>query len=42
MLERSIPHATEVVAPRTAHLPTMERPGEFNQIVLGSLSGVAT
>jgi 3-oxoadipate enol-lactonase len=38
LLERSIPNARKVVMNDTAHLPNMERPEEFNRIVLGFLA----
>jgi pimeloyl-ACP methyl ester carboxylesterase len=34
LLQRSIPHSRQVVMPRTAHLPDMEKTEEFNRIVL--------
>jgi pimeloyl-ACP methyl ester carboxylesterase len=40
LLERSIPHARKVVIPETALLPSMERPAEFNRIVLEFLEGL--
>jgi 2-hydroxy-6-oxonona-2,4-dienedioate hydrolase len=40
LLHRNIPHARRVVMPRTAHLPNMESPQEFNRIVLGFLEGL--
>ena len=39
-LERSIPHARNVVIPKTAHLSSMEKPEEFNRIVLEFLEGL--
>ncbi len=36
-LEQHIPNAKRVLMPNTAHLPNMERPAEFNQIVLDFL-----
>jgi pimeloyl-ACP methyl ester carboxylesterase len=38
LLARSIPSARKVVMPGTAHLPNMERPEEFNRIVLDFLA----
>ncbi len=38
LLSRSIPESRKVVMPGTAHLPNMERPEEFNRIVLEFLS----
>ena len=38
LLARSIPEASKVVMPGTAHLPNMERPEEFNRIVLDFLA----
>lgn len=38
-LERGIPGARRIVMTGTAHMPSMERPGEFNRIVLDFLSG---
>ena len=40
LLERSIPHATKVIIPGTAHIPNMEKPGEFNRMVLWFLGEV--
>jgi pimeloyl-ACP methyl ester carboxylesterase len=40
ILERSIPDAHKVVMSGTAHLPNMERPDEFNRIVLEFLDGL--
>lgn len=37
LLERELPNARRVVIPGTAHLPNMEKPGEFNRIVLDFL-----
>ncbi len=37
LLEKSLPNARKVAMPGTAHLPNMERPEEFNRIVLGFL-----
>ena len=37
LLEERLPNAHKVVMPGTAHLPNMERPEEFNEIVLGFL-----
>jgi pimeloyl-ACP methyl ester carboxylesterase len=34
LLEGRLPDARKVVMPGTAHLPSMERPGDFNRIVL--------
>jgi 2-hydroxy-6-oxonona-2,4-dienedioate hydrolase len=38
LLERSIPNARKVMMPGTAHVPNMERPEEFNRIMLGFLT----
>jgi pimeloyl-ACP methyl ester carboxylesterase len=32
----------KVVVGETAHVPNMEKPEEFNRVVLGFLGGVAT
>jgi pimeloyl-ACP methyl ester carboxylesterase len=40
LLEERLPIAQKVVMPGTAHLPNMERPEEFNRIVLEFLDGV--
>ncbi len=40
LLEEGIPNARKVVMPGTAHLPNMERPEDFNRIVLGFLDGL--
>lgn len=40
MLEESVSGARRVVMPGTAHLPNMERPAEFNEIVLGFLDAL--
>ena len=37
-LEEEIPNARKVVIPGTAHLPNMERPKEFNRLVLEHLA----
>jgi 2-hydroxy-6-oxonona-2,4-dienedioate hydrolase len=34
LLTRSIPHAQKVVVAETAHVPNMEKPEEFNRVVL--------
>ncbi|CAA9408196.1 MAG: hypothetical protein AVDCRST_MAG22-1685 [uncultured Rubrobacteraceae bacterium] len=39
LLERLIPGARKTVMPGTAHLPNMERPDEFNRLVLDFLEG---
>ncbi len=39
LLEERLPNVQKVVMPETAHLPNMERPEEFNGIVLGFLDG---
>jgi pimeloyl-ACP methyl ester carboxylesterase len=39
LLARGIPGARRVVMARTAHLPPVECPEEFNQIVLEFLQG---
>jgi pimeloyl-ACP methyl ester carboxylesterase len=41
LLSRSIPRAQKVVINGTAHVPSMEKPEEFNRVVLGFLSGVS-
>ena len=41
LLLRSIPRAQKVVINGTAHVPSMEKPREFNGVVLGFLSGVS-
>jgi pimeloyl-ACP methyl ester carboxylesterase len=38
ILAAGIPGAERVVPDRTAHLPGMERPDEFNRVVLGFLA----
>jgi pimeloyl-ACP methyl ester carboxylesterase len=38
LLEERLPDARKVVMPGTAHLPSMERPGDFNRIVLEFLA----
>jgi pimeloyl-ACP methyl ester carboxylesterase len=40
LLEQRIAGARKVVMPGTAHLPNMEQPGRFNQIVLDFLSTI--
>jgi 3-oxoadipate enol-lactonase len=40
LLERGVPRARKVVMTGTAHLPSMERPAEFNRIVLDFLTGI--
>ena len=40
LLATQIPRAQKVVMPGTAHFPSMERPGEFNQIVLDFLASL--
>ena len=40
ILEQYIPDSHKVVMPRTAHLPNMESPDEFNRIVLEFLDGL--
>jgi 2-hydroxy-6-oxonona-2,4-dienedioate hydrolase len=40
LLERSIPHARNVVIPKTAHLSSMEKPAGVNWIVLEFLEGL--
>jgi len=37
LLERKLPNVRKVVMPGVAHLPNMERPEEFNRIVLNFL-----
>jgi pimeloyl-ACP methyl ester carboxylesterase len=39
LLARDLPNARKVVMPGTAHLPNMERPEEFNNLVLDFLRG---
>jgi pimeloyl-ACP methyl ester carboxylesterase len=39
-LAAGIPGARHAVLPGTAHLPNLEQPEEFNQIVLEFLSGI--
>jgi pimeloyl-ACP methyl ester carboxylesterase len=39
-MEQHIKGAKKVLIPNTAHLPNLERPAEFNQIVLDFLSKV--
>jgi pimeloyl-ACP methyl ester carboxylesterase len=41
LLSRSILRAQKVVVNGTAHVPSMEKPQEFNRVVLGFLSGVS-
>ena len=41
LLARSIARAQKVVVSETAHVPNMEKPEEFNRVVLGFLGGVA-
>ena len=40
LLERELPDAHKRVMSGTAHLPNMERPGEFNRLVLDFLRGL--
>ena len=40
LLERRIPLARRAVIAGTAHLPNMERPQEFNRVVLGFLEAL--
>ena len=40
ILEQGIPGAKKVVIPGTAHHPHMEKPEEFNRIVLDFLNGL--
>lgn len=40
LLARSIARAQKVVVSDTAHVPNMEKPGEFNRVVLGFLRGL--
>lgn len=40
-LERGVANARRVVMAGTAHLPSMERPAEFNRIVLDFLAGIS-
>jgi pimeloyl-ACP methyl ester carboxylesterase len=37
LLKRKLPNVRKVVVPGVAHLPNMERPEEFNRIVLDYL-----
>ena len=40
ILERDLPwYAQKIIIPNTAHLPNMEKPEQFNQIVLEFLQG---
>ena len=39
LLEEKLPDARKTVMAGTAHLPNMERPGEFNRLVLDFLEG---
>ena len=39
LLEGEIPNVSKTVVAGAAHLPNMERPGEFNRLVLDSLEG---
>jgi pimeloyl-ACP methyl ester carboxylesterase len=41
LLAERLPNAQKVVMPETAHLPNMERPEEFNRIVLEFLDGLS-
>lgn len=41
LLSRTIPRARKAVIEGTAHVPSMEKPDEFNRVVLGFLSGVS-
>ena len=40
VLVEGIPGARKAVIPNTAHVPNMERPAEFNRLVLDFLAGV--
>ena len=40
LLEAELPDARKTVMAGTAHLPNMERPGEFNRLVLDFLEGL--
>ncbi|MDP9437578.1 MAG: alpha/beta hydrolase, partial [Actinomycetota bacterium] len=40
LLEAELPDARKKVMPGTAHLPNMERPGQFNRLVLDFLEGL--
>ncbi len=42
LLERKLPDARKTAMPGTAHLPSMERPEEFNRLVLDFLEGLET
>jgi pimeloyl-ACP methyl ester carboxylesterase len=39
LLEKELPDARKAVMAGTAHLPNMERPEEFNRLVLDFLEG---
>ena len=39
LLEEEIPNVSKTVMAGAAHLPNMERPGEFNRLVLDFLEG---
>ncbi len=39
LLARSIARAQKFVVSETAHVPNMEKPEEFNRVVLGFLRG---
>jgi pimeloyl-ACP methyl ester carboxylesterase len=41
-LARSVPRAQKIVVEGTAHVPNMEKPSEFNRVVLEFLAGVGT
>jgi len=41
LLERGVASSRKVVMTGTAHLPSMERPGEFNRIVLDFLANAS-
>ena len=40
LLEGELPNVRKALMAGTAHLPNMERPGEFNRLVLGFLEGL--
>jgi 3-oxoadipate enol-lactonase len=42
LIEQRVPGAKRVILKDTAHLPNMERPGEFNQIVADFLDTIST
>lgn len=40
ILEQQIPNIQKIIIPGVGHVPNMEKPGEFNEIVLGFLSNI--